>query len=267
MPKAITEAKNWLDEEVLPQCIQEEYIFRGTNKPFTEKKKKDKEVNSTIYRKWLKKAKLNPLFSSMYIEEKIVKKAKPLFPKNTSNAEILTDLRHFGGDTNLIDFTSSLYIALFFACNGEFERDGELILLSSKNAKKILEYDINYPQKNFPPIDYNKFYQLLPSLSKASQNRVRSQHSIFVYAPKGYIPKKEYEVITVPKDRKKPCLELLKKLHSIDEDSVFNDLIGFIQNKENFNIEDDLRKDKILYEKQGNKEIAKECQDIIDKIK
>ena len=44
-----------------------------------------------------------------------------IFLKNMNESvdfEILTELQHYGGKTNLIDFTTDYLIALFFACDG-----------------------------------------------------------------------------------------------------------------------------------------------------
>ena len=41
--------------------------------------------------------------------------------------EILTEIQHYGGKTNLIDFTMDYFIALFFACDGRYDEDGRVI--------------------------------------------------------------------------------------------------------------------------------------------
>ena len=48
--------------------------------------------------------------------------------------EILTELQHYGGRTNLIDFTTDYLIAIFFACAGHPEENGRVILLE-KNRR------------------------------------------------------------------------------------------------------------------------------------
>ena len=48
------------------------------------------------------------------------------------NLEILTKIQHYGGSTNLIDFTKDYFVALFFACNSSLDKDGRLIWLDSK---------------------------------------------------------------------------------------------------------------------------------------
>ena len=56
----------------------------------------------------------------------------------TVNFEILTEIQHYGGKTNLIDFTEDFFIALFFACDGHHDEPGRVILQKKRGNK---EYD------------------------------------------------------------------------------------------------------------------------------
>ena len=63
-----------------------------------------------------------------------------MFLKDINEAidfETLTELQHFGGYTNLIDFTTDSHIALFFACDGSRGKPGRIILLEKTEEKKI----------------------------------------------------------------------------------------------------------------------------------
>ena len=57
----------------------------------------------------------------------------------------LTDLRHSGKDTNLLDFSENPNVALFFACqrSDDIETDGELLILNTNKFKS--EDEVNYP--------------------------------------------------------------------------------------------------------------------------
>ena len=46
----------------------------------------------------------------------------------TIDFELLTEIQHYGGKTNLIDFTTDYFIALFFACEGDHDQAGRVIL-------------------------------------------------------------------------------------------------------------------------------------------
>ena len=57
-----------------------------------------------------------------------------------------------------------------------------------------------------------------------------AQKSIFVRPTKGYInPDK---VVTIEADLKEPILEYLRNAHSISTETIYNDLHGFIKNRD-----------------------------------
>ena len=51
-------------------------------------------------------------------QEQVLKEAQDYIDETDDEFEILTQLQHNGGQTNLIDFTTDYLIALFFACDG-----------------------------------------------------------------------------------------------------------------------------------------------------
>ena len=121
--------------------------------------------------------------------------------------ERLTDMQHYGGETNLIDFTRDYLIAFFFACNDSFDKDGRIIILNSENneVKRLLKEPAN------------------------PQNRIIAQKSVFIEPPKGFIEKKlSPQVIQIPKDYKRYILEGLRLFHNISAETIYNDLHGFI---------------------------------------
>ena len=121
--------------------------------------------------------------------------------------EILTELQHYEGFTNLIDFTIDCNIALFFACDGALEKHGRIILLEKTEEIK----DYTKPPQN-------------------PQNRIVAQKSIFVRPPKGFL-EELYTVINIPGTLKEPMLDYLYKTHGISTPTVYNDLQGFIRNQ------------------------------------
>ena len=121
--------------------------------------------------------------------------------------EILTEIQHYGGKTNLIDFTTDYLVALFFACDGHHDKDGRIILQKTDEIKGMLRYPRN------------------------PRHRVAGQKSVFVRSPKGYIePNKDYIVI-IPKSLKKLILQYLRKYHGIFTETIYNDLHGYIRNQ------------------------------------
>ncbi len=125
--------------------------------------------------------------------------------------ELLTELQHYGSQTNLIDFTTDYHIALFFACNGSHDKEGRIIVL--QRSKEMDEkYKVNRPLK---PV-----------------NRVTAQKSIFTQPQKGFIDPNDFNTVTVPADLKQWILIYLLKFQDISIQSIYNDLHGFIKNKE-----------------------------------
>ncbi len=94
-----------------------DYIYRG--EPECHQK-----VSSSLYREYgieLKDFKIER------VQKEILNEAKK-FTHETDEFEILTQLQHYGGQTNLIDFTTDYLIALFFACDGSHDKNGRIIL-------------------------------------------------------------------------------------------------------------------------------------------
>ena len=128
----------------------------------------------------------------------------------TENFELLTELQHYGSQTNLIDFTTDYHIALFFACNGSHDKDGRVIVL--QRSEDIDEkYRVKRPLK---PL-----------------NRVMAQKSIFTQPHKGFIDPNDLITVTVPANLKQWILIHLRKFQDISTQSIYNDLHGFIRNK------------------------------------
>ena len=130
--------------------------------------------------------------------------------------EILTELQHYGGKTNLIDFSTDYFIALFFACNGHHDKDGRIILQKTEEIENI----IWYPQN--------------------PRHRVVAQKSVFIRHPDGFFKPHEDEIVDIPANLKRSILEHLRKFHSVSTETMYNDLHGFIRNQanhENANLE------------------------------
>ena len=131
-----------------------------------------------------------------------------IFSDMNIDIEILTELQHYGGKTNLIDFTTDYFIAIFFACDGHPNEDGRVILLQKTNE---IENIIMRPQ--------------------SPRHRVIAQKSVFIRPLKGFIEPREEETVTIPASLKQPLLEYLRKYHDISTETIYNDLYGFIRNQ------------------------------------
>ena len=122
--------------------------------------------------------------------------------------EMLTEIQHYGGKTNLIDFTTDYLIALFFACDGHHDQDGRVIL------QKVEEVEDMIKQPRNP------------------RNRVVAQKSVFIRSPKGFIEPREDNTVIIPAHLKKLILQYLQKYHGIFTETIYNDLHGFIINQD-----------------------------------
>lgn len=126
----------------------------------------------------------------------------------TIDFEILTDIQHYEGKTNLIDFATDYFIALFFSCDGSPNEDGRVILQKTDLIKNWIKYPKN------------------------PRHRVIAQKSVFVRHPRGFIEPQEDDVVTIPAYLKQTILQHLRKYHGISKETIYNDLHGFIRNQD-----------------------------------
>ena len=118
----------------------------------------------------------------------------------TAEYKILCRIQHYGGPTNLIDFTRDYLIALFFACNKEATKRGRVI----------------WTEEHYFPV-------LLTDV------RVQRQKSVFIEAEGGVLSSKCYSHITIPATLKGPILMYLKQVHDISHETLFPGIQGAVQ--------------------------------------
>ena len=192
-------------QEIVAKSSDGDYIYRGEPEHYKEQPY-DEKVSSNLWREYYK------IDMGIHAIEEIqkleLKDAKRYV--NGDEFETLTQLQHYGGKTNLIDFTTDYLIALFFACDGSYDKPGRVILLSKTEEIKE-KYRIEEPRN--------------------PQNRVIAQKSIFVQPPKGFIEPEPDDVINICKSLKLPTLEYLRKYHNISTETIYNDIYGFIKSQ------------------------------------
>lgn len=205
-------------------CGNEKHVFRGEPREY-------ERVSSGIYRQFGNIFADNGDFLPVDAEVENVKKARQAqFTNTTSVEEILTDLRHFGGSTTLIDFSYSLPVALFFACSRDPEKDGRIILAKINRIVKNFDAKAHGLEKDLT--------FLRPVRTINSRVRVESQSSIFIHAPRGYIDMNNdgFICLPIPKKLKRACLKYLDSYYNIRTVTIYNDLIGYIENEKNFEL-------------------------------
>ncbi len=186
--------------EIIAKSSQGDYFFRGESKCYPK-------ISSTLYRQH--EDVINTEHFDIEIAQKEMLEDVKKYTDFTDDTDILTELQHYGGNTNLIDFTSDYLIALFFACESYFDRDGRVILLS----KSSRNYQIEPPKKN-------------------QNNRVISQKSLFVRSPVGFIENDHVEIVLIPSELKREAMEYLRRHHGITTETIYNDIFGYIRNQE-----------------------------------
>ena len=182
--------------EIANASANSAYIYRG------ESETHDK-VSSNLYREYEKDVEAEH-FDIKIVQNEILREAKE-YTHKTDEFEILTELQHYGGKTNLIDFTTDYLVALFFACDGNRDEPGRVILL--QNQSEI--YKVVKPPRTIA--------------------RAGVQKSIFVQAPSGVVDPDT--VVYIPSDLKGAMLDYLRKHHDISTKTIYNDLLGFIENR------------------------------------
>ncbi len=193
-------------QEIVAKSADGDYLYRGEPKHYKEHPYEGK-VSSNLWREYYKVD--MGIYTIEEIQELELKDAKRYI--NGDGFEALTQLQHYGGKTNLIDFTTDYLIALFFACDGSYDKCGRVILLPKTEEIKE-KYRVEEPRN--------------------PQNRVIAQKSIFIRPPDGFIEPKPDDVINIPKSLKLPTLEYLRKYHNISIETIYNDIHGFIKSQD-----------------------------------
>ena len=174
-------------------------IYRGEPEDYDR-------VSSSLWRECKRKMEKED-FDIQAIEDPILESAKN-YTSEQEEIEIWAELQHYGGHTNLIDFTTDSHIALFFACDRFFDKPGKVIFLGeeAQNENRVEKKPQN------------------------PRNRIIAQKSIFIRPPTGVV--KPDDVITIPAHLKQPILSYLDKHHGISTETIYNDLHGFIRNQD-----------------------------------
>ena len=179
--------------EITEKSAGGRYIFRGEPEHYDD-------VSSKAYQ-------IYGRHSNFELVESLILNGVKQHDSNIVNMppeEVIALLQHYGGVTNLIDFTTDYLIALFFACNGSFDKDGRVILLSQQ-----------------------RYHTLVPN---EPVHRNTAQKSIFVRPKEGNIKidNDKVRIVNVPGKAKLSILEYLRNYHGLRRETIYNDIHGFI---------------------------------------
>ena len=196
-------------QEIEDKTLDGNYIFRGEPKCYTE-------VSSGLWRGYRQLLRDDNDIEFIQKEMVISDARQHLsgsignndFGSGHSDLHVLIQLQHYGGKTNLIDFTTDVRVALFFACDGFHDEIGRVILRKREDTEKLVEspWEPNEPM-----------------------HRVVAQRSIFVRPDKGYLIPDPDNIVEIPNTLKVPILKYLQKYSGISARSIYNDLHGYIR--------------------------------------
>ena len=131
---------------------QDACLYRGESECYPE-------VSSGLFRECCPDS-ANEAFDITRVEDEMLADARR-YTTLEGDEEILTEIQHFGGKTNLVDFTEDYLIALFFASVDNDQTDGRVVLHWPE------------PESVLKP--------------KHTMNRIVSQRSVFVRPRRGFI--------------------------------------------------------------------------------
>lgn len=153
----------------------------------------------------------NQLFDITKAQNRQLEMAREYARNEVDPFQLLAQIQHRGGKTNLIDFTSDLNLALFFACNYSPDKDGRIIFFQRRRWDD---------------------YRIRPSIQPS--NMADAPKSLFVISSIGYIRDEDITVYEIPSQLKAGILRFLKRVYGIEPFTVYNDISGFIRDQEHF---------------------------------
>ena len=184
--------------EIARTAARNDYIYRGEPEHYGK-------VSSGLYRQYSNIQ--GEDFDIEAVQEEMLNDAKK-YTGQTDEFGILTFIQHYGGKTNLIDFTADYHVAAFFACGSPHDRNGRIIFFERQQA----DSDIRI-RKPWAP-----------------EHRVIAQKSVFVQPKKGYV--EPHDEVSIPKELKQPVLDHLRTQHGIKAEEIYKDLLGYIQQQD-----------------------------------
>ena len=192
--------------EIAKESADGDYIYRGEPAHYQEHPYNGR-VTSGLYREYLDIEADH--FDVAVVQADILRAAHEYTLHKMEDFELLATLQHFGDKTNLIDFTTDYLVALFFACDGEPEKPGRVILLRRQSGSGSETYEVEKPSRTI--------------------RRAEAQERIFVQASKGFV--EPDRIVTIPAPLKAALLDYLRNHHDISTKTIYNDLQGFIEKR------------------------------------
>ena len=153
---------------------------------------------------------------SIIVEDSLTAARQYLPKEQHDDISVSAVIQHMGGRTNLVDFSTESWIALFFACldarsEQRTDKTGRVYALNMDEANQQME-----------------FHSLANRQSPVQQERWKNQHGVAVIPPNGMIaPNLLTEVARIPSNHKAEVNRFLDNI-GISTKTMFNDIGGYI---------------------------------------
>ena len=201
--------------EILNATKGERCIFRGESSVHLEPN------SSSLYRQ-LKRERATPQSIPKLLKDKhneLIRRIRLHTTEEGSDLERLVVSQLYGAKTNLLEFTDSAFVALFFACFDSADDDGRIIM---KRRDHFSELEIG--ENNTFPDD--KVVLLKPPRTLL---RARDQNTVFLHSPTGFLPFETDETVVIKAKWKREILKSLKNEHGISDEIIFDDMSGAVE--------------------------------------
>ena len=148
-------------------------------------------------------------------QNNLIERIKRHKDQGDNDLDRLMAYQHNGGKTNLLDFTGNKLVALFFACFGNDDKNGQIIVKRrsafTKVTDKLHESEVVLLE---PPKD-------LP--------RAKDQSGVLLHTPTGFLSFEAGESVVIKAEWRQEVLEHLKNEYDISYETLFDDMQGMIQ--------------------------------------
>jgi len=164
-----------------------------------------------------------------YMYEKLneVRKRIPIdsYMNKLNEIDLLVEMQHFGGATNLIDFSRNSLVALYFAVVDNANEKGKVFCINT-NTTKIKSPSGNI-LKNIFPIEEGRLYSYSPTHNNF---RIIKQDSVFLFDDLGIIPEELIDhVVVIDAENKRHILQDLNEVIGISDEQMYPDYMGYLQ--------------------------------------
>ena len=152
-------------------------------------------------------------------QDELIEKMRPHDDDGKNDMERLMSCQHNDALTNLLDFTESAEIAMYFACWKNDDQDGRVII-KRKNTfgELVVRDDTTLPD--------NRDIFMKP---QKKLGRAKDQEGLLVHSPSGFIQFGDQNTVVIKHEWKQEVLSYLEKIQSISHEKLFYDMRGVIE--------------------------------------